>query len=241
MKIYLFQSIWAHNSHEILVSRCTILAAVSCYWYGQYYTQYQFIRAIQYLWCVALYYEAWNINNRVCTLFGTKTPRTFKDTFRIFKDSIQCKKEPWVYVCFSSTPTWAILSWRSFILGTWESGLDKVSTEIQGLSSTDCNFQGLSRPWTYHFKFQGLSRTFKVRANPVTTTVCCIQKYNPENKLLESVTSNVTSSTTSSSSSSSSSCCLRRFPFFCDLALKVSIKSCVTAFVYPWQQNGIWH
>ena len=63
MKIYLFQSIWAHNSHEILVSRCTILAAVSCYWCGQYYTQYQFIRAIQYLWCVDLYYEAWNINN----------------------------------------------------------------------------------------------------------------------------------------------------------------------------------
>ena len=25
-------------------------------------------------------------------------------------------------------------------------GLDKVSTKIQGLSSTDCNFQGLSRP-----------------------------------------------------------------------------------------------
>ena len=25
-------------------------------------------------------------------------------------------------------------------------GLDKVSTEIQGLSSTYCNFQGLSRP-----------------------------------------------------------------------------------------------
>ena len=68
------------------------------------------------------------------------------------------KKEPWVYVLFSSTTTWAILSWRSFILGTWESGLDKVSTEIQGLSSTDCNFQGLSRPWTFYFKFQGLSR-----------------------------------------------------------------------------------
>ena len=33
-------------------------------------------------------------------------------------------------------------------------GLDKVSTEIQGLSSTDANFQGLSR-------------TLKVRANPV--------------------------------------------------------------------------
>ena len=32
--------------------------------------------------------------------------------------------------------------------------LDKVSTEIQGLSST-------------YFNFQGLSRTFKVHANPV--------------------------------------------------------------------------
>ena len=77
--------------------------------------------------------------------------RTFKDTFRIFQgqDSIQCKKEIWVYVFFSSTTTWAILSWRSFILGTWEFGLDKVSTEIQWLSSTDCNFQGLSTPWTF--------------------------------------------------------------------------------------------
>ena len=69
----------------------------------------------------------------------------------------------------SSTTTWAILSWRSFILGTWESGLDKVGTKIQGLSSTYCNFQGLSRPWTFYFKFQGLSRTFKVHANPVNS------------------------------------------------------------------------
>ena len=69
----------------------------------------------------------------------------------------------------SSTTTWAILSWRSFILGTWESGWDKVGIEIQGLSSTYCNFQRLSRPWTFYFKFQGLSRTFKVRANPVNS------------------------------------------------------------------------
>ena len=99
---------------------------------------------------------------RVRTLFWTKTSRTFQGLsrthFAFFKDSIQCKKEIWVYVFFSSTTTWAILSWRSFILGTWESGLDKVSTEIQGLSSTDYNFQGLSRPWTFYFKFQGLSR-----------------------------------------------------------------------------------
>ena len=100
------------------------------------------------------------LKNRVRTLFWTKTSRTLQGLsrthFAFFKDSIQCKKEIWVYVFFSSTTTWAILSWRSFILGTWESGLDKVSTEIQGLSSNDYNFQGLSR-------------TFKVRANPVKT------------------------------------------------------------------------
>ena len=33
-------------------------------------------------------------------------------------------------------------------------GLDKVSTKIQGLSSTDCNFQGLSRPWISILKFK---------------------------------------------------------------------------------------
>ena len=113
--------------------------------------------------------------SRVRTLFWTKTSRTLQGLsrthFAFFKDSIQCKKEIWVYVFFSSTTTWAILSWRSFILGTWESGLDKVSTEIQGLSSTDYNFQGLSRPWTFYFKFQGLSRTFKVRANPVNQSI----------------------------------------------------------------------
>ena len=117
---------------------------------------------------------------RVRTLFWTKTSRTFQGLsrthFAFFKDSIQCKKEIWVYVFFSSTTTWAILSWRSFILGTWESGLDKVSTEIQGLSSTDCNFQGLSRPWTFYFKFQGLSRTFKVHANPGSSLLSIILK-----------------------------------------------------------------
>ena len=112
--------------------------------------------------------------------FWTKTSRTFQGLLRthfpFFKDSIQCKKEPWVYVFFSSTTTWAILSWRSFILGTWESGLDRVSTEIQGLPGTDCNFQGLSRPWTFSFKFQGLSRTFKMRANPGSSLLSIILK-----------------------------------------------------------------
>ena len=35
--------------------------------------------------------------------------RTFKDTFPFFKDSLQCKKVPWVYVFFSSSTTWVIL------------------------------------------------------------------------------------------------------------------------------------
>ena len=64
----------------------------------------------------------------VRTLFWTKTSRTFqrlpRTHFPFFKDSVQCKKEIWVYVFFSSTTTWAILSWKSFILGTWEFGLD---------------------------------------------------------------------------------------------------------------------
>ena len=42
------------------------------------------------------------------------------------------------------------------MLGT-ESGLDKVNAGIQGLSSIDCNFQGLSRALNFYFK---ISRTF---------------------------------------------------------------------------------
>ena len=112
--------------------------------------------------------------------FEQKLQGLFKDfqghISHFSRTPIQCKKEPWVYVFFSSTTPWAILSWRSFILGTWEFGLDKVSTKIQGLSSTDCNFQGLSRPWTFYFKFQGLSRTFKVHANPGSSLLSIILK-----------------------------------------------------------------
>ena len=58
------------------------------------------------------------ISHKVRTLFWQKKSRTFKGLsrthFPFFKDSIQCKEEPWVYVFFSSSRTWAILSWRSF-------------------------------------------------------------------------------------------------------------------------------
>ena len=59
--------------------------------------------------------------------------------FQFFKDFIQCEQEPRVYVFL------VVRQHEKFYpeglsvfapLGTWESGLDKVSTEIRGLSST---------------------------------------------------------------------------------------------------------
>ena len=69
--------------------------------------------------------------------------------FPFFKDSIQCKKEPRVYSFFSSSTTWVILLRRSFCVCSFFFGVQlnyKISTEIQGPSGTDCNFQGLSWP-----------------------------------------------------------------------------------------------
>ena len=52
-----------------------------------------------------------------------------------------------------------------FVSDTWEALLDKIgNTKFQGLSSTDCNFQGLLRPWIFILKFkdfQGLSRRMR--------------------------------------------------------------------------------
>ena len=83
----------------------------------------------------------------------TKNSRTFQGLsrthFLFFKDSNQCKKEPRLYVFFSSSTTWVILSWKSFCVCSFFFGVlnlnYEVSIEIKGLSSTDCNFQGLSR------------------------------------------------------------------------------------------------
>ena len=97
---------------------------------------------------------------RVRILFGTKqfkdSSRSSKDTFPIFKDSIQCKKEPWVYVSFSSSTTWVFYT-RPFCVCSFSFKLKfnyKVCVEIQRLSSTNCNFQGLSRPWILVLKFK---------------------------------------------------------------------------------------
>ena len=97
---------------------------------------------------------------RVRTHFEQKNSRTFQRLYRthfpFFKDSIPCKKEPQVCL-FSFFQNMSNFILKVFpcllLLVTWESGLDKVSTEFQGVSSTDCNFQELSRPWIFVLKF----------------------------------------------------------------------------------------
>ena len=97
-------------------------------------------------------------HTRVHTLFWTKNSRTFqglsRTNFPFFKHSIQHQKEPRVYDIFSSSTTWANLSWRSFCVCSFSFGLDKVSIKIQGLASTDSNSQRLSRPWIFILKFK---------------------------------------------------------------------------------------
>ena len=79
------------------------------------------------------------VKNSSRPFFEQKVQGLFKDTFPIFKDSIQCKKEPWVYVFISSSTTWVISSRRSFCVCSFF-------------------FQLRGQHWN--------SRTFKVHANP---------------------------------------------------------------------------
>ena len=86
--------------------------------------------------------------------------------FPLFKDSIQCKKQPWVYVFFISSTTWVIYPKCLSVFAPFslEFYLNyKVSIEIQELSRTNCNFQGLLRPWIFNLKFkdfQGACKTW---------------------------------------------------------------------------------
>ena len=95
-------------------------------------------------------------NVRVHILFWTKNSRTL--TFFIshfFKDFIQWKKEPWAYLCLALSHQEnyfypEVLCVCSFSFAVLPKLL--VSIEIQGLSSADCNFQGLSRIFKVHTK-----------------------------------------------------------------------------------------
>ena len=84
--------------------------------------------------------------------------RPFKDTFfhflRTQEGQNQAHVMPHQILKVESVPI--------FVSDTWEALLDKTcNTKFQGLSGTDCNFQGLLRPWIFILKFkdfQGLSR-----------------------------------------------------------------------------------
>ena len=88
--------------------------------------------------------------------------KTFKDTFPTFQGLLSVQKRALslcLFQFFHNKSNFILKVFPcSLLLGTWESGLDKVSTEIQGLSSTDCNFQGLSRPWIFILKFKDYQR-----------------------------------------------------------------------------------
>ena len=60
------------------------------------------------------------------------------------------------------------------MLGT-QSGLDKVSTEIQRLSSIDCNFQALSRALNFYFKISRTFLDFQGAYEPVIPLPCLLQ------------------------------------------------------------------
>ena len=65
--------------------------------------------------------------------------KEFPGHFLLVKDSIQSKKESWVSLVLQQHEQFHPEGFFVF------AGLDKVSTEIQGLSSSDYNFQGPSR------------------------------------------------------------------------------------------------
>ena len=91
--------------------------------------------------------------SRVRNLIWTNKKRTFhrlsRRHFPFFKVSIQCKKEPWIYVFFSSSTPWVINNIHAEALSVFapfslEFYLNyKVRIKIQGLSTADCNFQDL--------------------------------------------------------------------------------------------------
>ena len=88
--------------------------------------------------------------------------RTFKDTFP--KDSRQCKKEPMSFLVLPQNKKFypeGLPVFAPFSLGFYLNY--GVSIAVPGLSSTDCNFQGLSKPSIFILKF----KDFKVCANPV--------------------------------------------------------------------------
>ena len=101
------------------------------------------------------------VNCRVCTLFWAKNSRLFKDfqghIFHFSRTPFSAKKSL-ESTCFLVLPQneqfypEGLSVFTPFSLEFYVHY--KVSIEIQGLSSSDCNFQGLSRPQIFILKFK---------------------------------------------------------------------------------------
>ena len=88
------------------------------------------------------------------SFFEQKIQGLWRTHFSFFKDYIQCKKRALSLCLFLVLPHQEVFVFApfpfQFSLNYW------VSIEIQGLiSSTYCNFQGLSRPLISILKFKG--------------------------------------------------------------------------------------
>ena len=117
---------------------------------------FQFIFFVAWQWKRSIEKPNWTIHS-VRALFWTKNSRTFQGPILFSRTPFSTKKsrESMPFLVLPQHEQLYREGLSVFApLGTWESGLDKISTEIQGLSSTDCNFHGLSKPWIFILKFK---------------------------------------------------------------------------------------
>ena len=95
----------------------------------------------------------------------TKNSRTFQGHISHFsRTPFNAQKESRVYVFFSSST-----SGEFYPEGLWICSFSftvSLSNEIQGLSSTDCKFQELSRPWIFILKFKDFFKDFQGACEP---------------------------------------------------------------------------
>ena len=99
--------------------------------------------------------EEVNFSGFIYPFFEEKVEGLFKD----FQFSPFSAKKSLESVFFGSSPTWAILSWRSFCVYSF-----LPLENLKGWIKLALKFKDFSAPTA--IIFQGLSRTFKVCANP---------------------------------------------------------------------------
>ena len=131
---------------------------------------------------------------KVHTLFWTKNSRTFQGLsrthFPFFKDSIQCKKEPWVYVFSSSSTTWVILSQKSFCVCSFFFGVLLKLYSWHWNSRTFQHRLQLSRTFkalNFYFKIQGLSRCVRTLLLEFNMAITWAVTFAPLTKQVQSM------------------------------------------------------